>query len=115
MDFLKIRNLGCEAVRRLTGVKKKTFNTMLEILTSAEKEQKKLGGKPNKLKMQDRLMMTLEYLREYRTYFHIGQRYGVSESTAYNNIRWIENILIKNGRFSLHGKKELLKIILKLN
>ncbi|WP_231965504.1 transposase family protein [Orientia tsutsugamushi] len=24
--------------------------------------------------------MVLEYIREYRTYFHIGQNYGISES-----------------------------------
>ena len=53
--------------------------------------------------------MTLEYLREYRTYFHIGKRYGVSESTAYPVIRWIEATLIKSRVFSLPGRKALLK------
>ncbi|MEH2211389.1 MAG: transposase family protein [Nostoc sp.] len=28
--------------------------------------------------MEDQLLMTLEYWREYRTYFHIGQSWGVS-------------------------------------
>ncbi|HAJ64425.1 MAG TPA: hypothetical protein DCP31_38650, partial [Cyanobacteria bacterium UBA8543] len=28
--------------------------------------------------------MTLEYWREYRTYFHIGQSWGVTESTAWS-------------------------------
>jgi hypothetical protein len=37
--------------------------------------------------------MTLEYLREYRTYFHIGQSWGVNESTAYRIIRRIEDTL----------------------
>jgi hypothetical protein len=27
--------------------------------------------------------MTLEYWREYRTYFHLGNSWGVNESTAY--------------------------------
>ena len=53
--------------------------------------------------------MALEYLREYRTYFHIGQSYGVSESTAFKYIRWIEDTLIKSGKFSLPGRKALLK------
>ncbi|WP_408605900.1 helix-turn-helix domain-containing protein [Mastigocladopsis repens] len=38
--------------------------------------------------------MTLEYWREYRTYFHIGQSWGVNESTAYRIIRKIEDILM---------------------
>lgn len=53
--------------------------------------------------------MTLEYLREYRTYFHIAQSWGVNESTAYRIIRKIENILIRSQEFALPGKKQLLK------
>jgi len=53
--------------------------------------------------------MTLEYLREYRTYFHIGQSYEVSESTAYKVVRWVEDTLIKNPSFVLPGRKALLK------
>ena len=49
--------------------------------------------------------MTLEYLREYRTYFHIGKSYGVSESYAYKIIKWVEDVLIKDGSFALPGKK----------
>ncbi len=51
------------------------------------------------------LLMTLEYLREYRTYFQIGVNYGVSESSAYKHIIWVENILIKSKEFSLPGKR----------
>ncbi len=43
--------------------------------------------------MEDRLLMTLEYLREYRTYAHIAASYGLSESNTYENIRWIEDTL----------------------
>jgi transposase len=53
--------------------------------------------------------MTLEYIREYRTYFHISQSYGVSESTAYKTVRWIEDTLIKHPDFALPGRKSLLK------
>jgi Helix-turn-helix of DDE superfamily endonuclease len=40
--------------------------------------------------------MALEYIREYRTYFHTSQRYGVGESCAYKTIKWIEDTLIKH-------------------
>ncbi|MGB7427810.1 MAG: transposase family protein [Microcoleaceae cyanobacterium] len=53
--------------------------------------------------------MTLEYLREYRTYFHIGQSWGLNESTVYRITTKIENILIKSLTFKLPGKKQLLK------
>ena len=53
--------------------------------------------------------MTLEYLREYRTYFHIGQSWGLDESNVYRTIKKIENILIQEKDFRLPGKKELLR------
>ena len=59
--------------------------------------------------IEDMLMMTLEYLREYRMYFHIGNNFGISESYTWKLIRWVEDTLIKSGEFSLPGKKELLK------
>ena len=53
--------------------------------------------------------MALEYLREYSTYFHIGQSYGIPESSAYKAVRWIEDTLIKHPDFALPGKKALVK------
>ena len=58
---------------------------------------------------ENQVLMTLEYLREYRTYFHIGQSWGLNESNVYRIITKIENILIQGKDFSLPGKKELLK------
>jgi Helix-turn-helix of DDE superfamily endonuclease len=48
------------------------------------------------------------YLREYRTFYHIGLTYGLSESTVCETIRSIENIIIKETRYHLPGKKSLL-------
>lgn len=96
--------------RRVTGVKRATFNHMLEIVKKAHIEQAKgPGGRPPTLSLENRLLMTLEYLREYRTYASIGVSYGLSESRAYANIRWTEDVLIKSKAFSLPGKKALLK------
>jgi len=53
--------------------------------------------------------MALEYIREYRTYFHIATSYGVSESVAYKIVRWVEDTLIKDPVFALPGRKALLK------
>ena len=104
-----IHGIKAEAFRRLTGVKHETFKKMVEILGQAHKEKKRRGGRPNKLSVEDMLLMTLEYLREYRTYFHIGKSYGISESNAYQTIKWVEDTLIKEGTFSLPGRKALLK------
>jgi len=103
----KIKKLPDDEFKRLTGVKKPTFAEMVTILE--EREIRKPGGRPNTLCVEDRILMTLEYLREYRTYFHISQSYGLSESACYRTCRTVEDILIKSGKFSLPGKKALLK------
>lgn len=54
--------------------------------------------------------MTLEYLREYRSYFHIANSWGIYESTAYRIICTVEDTLIASGRFRLPGKKKLLDL-----
>lgn len=109
MKFEQVKEESADNFRRLTGVKRTTFDVMISILRKAEAVLKAQGGKPNKLVIEDRLFMTLEYLREYRTYFHISRSYGISESSCYRNIRWVEDTLIKDGQFSLPGRKALLK------
>ena len=109
MRYEEVGGFNDEEFRRLTGVKRTTFEKMVSILNAAEASKKALGGKPNNLAMEDRLLMALEYLREYRTYFHIASSYGVSESTCYRNSRWIEDTLIKHPDFALPGRKALLK------
>jgi hypothetical protein len=61
----------------------------------------------NTLCIEDQLLMMLEYWREYQTYFHIGQAYGLSESAAYRNIKWCENTLAKSKAFRLPGRKAI--------
>ena len=47
------------------------------------------------------------YWREYRTEFHIGITYGVSEATVCRTIQRVENVLMKSGEFRLPGRKVL--------
>lgn len=95
--------------RRLTGVMHSTFVHMVRILEEADSKKRFKGGRPPKLTMPDKLLMTLEYLREYRTYLHIAKSYGVSESSAFYTIRWVEDTLVKHPDFALPGRKALHK------
>ncbi|SPR10515.1 IS5 family transposase ISOt6 [Orientia tsutsugamushi] len=70
MKLDQIKELKDEKFHRLTGVRKAT--------------------------LEKQLLMVLEYLREYRTYFHIGQNYVISESSAYRAVKWIEDTLVKH-------------------
>lgn len=105
----KLDKLKPAQFKRLTGVKRETFKVMVSILRTAEKAKQKRGGTKSSLSLEDRLLMALEYNREYRTYFHVAQSYGISEGYAYKVIRWAEDTLIKDKRFALPGHKELLK------
>ena len=109
MKYEQIKKLDDEKFRRLTGVKLSTFLKMRLILIEADVQKKAKGGRKNKLSIEDQLLLTLEYLREYRTYFHISKSYGISESSAYNTVKWVEDTLIKHPDFALPGRKALLK------
>ncbi|MCX6994423.1 MAG: IS5 family transposase [Chlamydiae bacterium] len=109
MKFEKVKGLNDEKFRRLSGTKRTTFDKMVSILREADRMKKIKGGRKSKLSIEDMLLMTLEYLREYRTYFHISQSYNISESSAYKAVRWVEDTLIKHPDFALPGRKALLK------
>ena len=86
-----------------TGVNRDTFEKVLAVL---QKEMRDFG-RPPKLGRVDQLLMTLMYWREYRTEFHIGLTYGVSEATVCRTIQRVENVLMKSGEFRLPGRKAL--------
>ena len=71
MKYESIKNIEEEKFRRLTGVKRSTFEKMLDILREVERLKKAKGGRKNKLTLEDLLLMALEYIREYRTYSYI--------------------------------------------
>jgi hypothetical protein len=106
-ENIKDRNDG--DFKRLTGVRKVTFQKMVELVVIHEKERKKLPGRPMKLSYENQILMMLEYLREYRTYYHIAADYGISEANCYKLIKKTEDILIKSGCFRLPDRKKLAK------
>lgn len=109
MKYEKVEQFSEVQFRRITGVKRATFEKMVELVHEKQKEKQKKGGRPNKLSVEDMVLMTLEYLREYRTYLHIAGSYGLSESNVFQCIRWVESILINSKEFKLPGRKVLLK------
>jgi hypothetical protein len=105
----EISKLTAKGFRRLTGVKRQTFEEMVELLKTSRESKLARGGRKPKLCVEETLLMALEYLREYRTYFHISKSYGVSEGYACKLIRRVEDTLIKSTVFHLPGRKALLK------
>lgn len=62
MKYDQIKEFSDEEFRRLTGVKRSTFEKMVEILIAADQEKKARGGRKSKLSIENRLLMALEYI-----------------------------------------------------
>ena len=93
--------------KRLYGVKPETFKNMKQILQKAFDQLHKRGGKPPKLTVEDKLRVTLRYLREYRTMESIGADYGVGKSAICEAIQWVEDTLAQDKAYQLPKKRVL--------
>ena len=62
-----------------------------------------------KLSIEEQLILTLKYYRFYVTQKALAFEFGVGEATVCDTIKWVEETLIKDGTFSLPGKKKLLE------
>ena len=100
--------LSDEGFKRRFGVQRTTFVKMVDCLKPQWRPTPKPGPKPS-LNLEEQVLVTLEYWREYRTYFHIGSSWGVSESTLWRYVHWVEEHLIKTKMFHRPGKKMLLQ------
>ena len=105
MKYENIKKYKNGQFHRITGVRKDTFDKMLEILHPAKTQLTAKGGPKPKMCLEDMLLATLEYLRENRTYAHIAAGYGVSESTICRIIEWVSETLVKEGTFLLPDRK----------
>jgi len=108
-NITRIKNLAEEKYQVLFGVRKATFDAMLEILICAYEEMRKKGGRRRKLSVLDMLIIMLGYYHDYRTMENIAFDYGVHKQRICEAVDWVEQTLIKDGTFSLPSKRELLK------
>ena len=108
MKYENIKDYQDARFRLVTGVKRETFFTMVEILEAEQKRvHSKHNGRRRKLSIEDMLLAALEYLTEYRTYECIAASYGLTRPNIYKVIKWVEDTLVKSGKFRLPGKRVL--------
>ena len=111
----RIESLGETKYQELFGIHKQTFDKMLSILEEAHnkhqayKEQHRVGGRPSRLSVLDKLIIMVGYYHDYRTMTTIAFDYGVSKSRISDAGTWVEQTLLKDGTFSLPSKRQLLK------
>jgi len=99
----------CQFQRRF-GINIQTLKAMVNALENFRLENHKdRRGRRTILTLEEQVLVALEYWREYRTYFHIGTSWGVSESTICRIVTDLESTLMKTGKFRIPGKKALVK------
>ena len=107
--YEKTKKLKSEDFKQIIGVKREIFNEMTTILREAYAEKHKRRGRHAKLSIEDMLFLALKYWRQYVTQKELAFEFEVGEATAHDVIEWVENTLIKSGKFSLPGRKALLE------
>ena len=63
MKYEQIQGLEEDKIRQITGVKRTTFDKMINILNDADIKKKAKGGRKHKLCIEDQLLIALEYIR----------------------------------------------------
>ncbi len=105
MLYEKLKKLSAANFKRYCGVERKTFDKMCEIVRCKSAARRLVQGRPPKLETEDQVLLTLEYWREYRTMFHIGTSWGLSESAVSRIIARVEDILTVAKEFVLPGRR----------
>jgi hypothetical protein len=107
MSYEQIKGLRSALFKRYCGVKPETFQKMVAVVSDHLAKTRIKTGRPPKLSVEDQVLMTLEYWREYRTFFHIAKSWDIHESSVCRTIRRVEDILTRSKAFNLPGKKRL--------
>ena len=87
MQWTELIKLSDSQFKRLVGVKRITFNKMVEAIKHFHVQRPTNRGRPSTISLENQLLIMLMYYREYRTFFHIGRSCGLSESNglSYNS------------------------------
>ena len=105
MKYEEISKYSDRKFKRVVGVDRTTFRQMLEILNE-EYEQRHLRGRSTKLSLEDMLLVAMEYWYEKRTYEQIAASYKLAASNVCRSIKWIEEVLGREGTFQVPGNGE---------
>ena len=106
--YERLDKLPPKLFKRRCGIRRETFEAMVVELRPDLERKGKRGGQC-KFSVEDQLLIALEYWREYRTQFHIGQSWVIHETTVGRIVRKVEDILVRAQTFRLPGKKRLLE------
>ena len=100
MRYQNLNRFSDSEFKRLVGVPRPVFTEMVDVLEKAESLKKK-SGRPHTLAIEDQLLLTLNYLRNYSTQLELAAHYHIAESNVNRTIKKVEDALMKSRRFTL--------------
>ncbi|NQZ63792.1 transposase family protein [Crocosphaera sp.] len=104
MKYKEVKKLKKADFKRYVGVHIETFEKMVQVVQEQEKHEIK-EEKNNELNLENKILMTLQYLKEGRSFFHLALNWEIDEKTVIRTVNKIENILVRSGEFRLPKKK----------
>jgi len=106
--YEKIEKLEDKDFKLITGITRKVFYRMLEVLKRKYVEDHAQGGQPG-LAIELRLALALEYWREYRSLRHMANDHQIAKSIINRAVIWVEDALSESEEFKLKDLKERFK------
>lgn len=100
---MKIKEYKEEDYPVIFGVKK-TFEKMLEIVNNQYKLEHQKGGRKDGVTPQERLEITLKYLRQYVSQRYLAKEYSIAKSCISPIIKWTTKRIINHPNFSLPNR-----------
>ncbi|MBA3752366.1 hypothetical protein H0X06_06285 [Candidatus Dependentiae bacterium] len=92
----KLDKISEKAFYLITGIKKETLEKMVDILQEVFDCKESRSEKHHILSAENILLMAIEYFAGYGTYEALDKFYGVGKTTAYRNIKLVQNIFVKD-------------------
>lgn len=111
-SFKQAKLQNSSKFKRDTGVSLENFNTIVNLVKNHlkivyEKNPNKLKGQKPSIIIEDKVLLTLYYLRHYPTFIILGNNFSISESYANKIYHSILTILVQE--LHVPGSKELSK------
>jgi hypothetical protein len=84
-----------EKFHRMTGVSKQQFKSIFVLFKDYVDKNWTKRGRPSNFSLEDRLLLTFRYLRDYPTFVVLGNEFGISESFSNKIFNKVSNSLVK--------------------
>ena len=112
--YQKYQAFSEEKFRRMTGVTKDQFAKILVLFLDYVDKNWTKRGRPSPFILEDRLLLTFRYLRDYPTFVVLGNEFGISESFCNKIFNKVSVSLVKILKLPLKSLENSGKVVEKV-